>query len=103
MGHQVRYDGLGGHIGEAEASACAPEEIAWRAPEQRLSVVMPVYNAERFLGEAVASILGQSYADFEFVVVDDGSTDGSLGAIRPFRIRESGSSRMTPTGGWSMP
>src|SRR4051812_17172863 len=43
----------------------------------RLSVVMPVYNAGRFLGAALASVLGQSLSDFELVVVNDGSTDGS--------------------------
>lgn len=38
---------------------------------------MPVYDGEEFLAEAVESILGQSFTDFEFVIVDDGSTDGS--------------------------
>jgi glycosyltransferase involved in cell wall biosynthesis len=38
---------------------------------------MPVYNAKPYLGEALASILAQTCADFEFVIVDDGSTDGS--------------------------
>ncbi len=41
----------------------------------RVSVVMPVRNGERFLDEAVASILSQTVADLELVVVDDGSTD----------------------------
>jgi glycosyltransferase involved in cell wall biosynthesis len=42
-----------------------------------VSVVMPVYNGERFLAEAVESILGQTYANFELVAVDDASTDAS--------------------------
>ncbi len=46
----------------------------------RVSVVMPVYNGEAFLAEAVESILGQTYGDLELVVVDDCSGDGS-GAI----------------------
>lgn len=46
----------------------------------RVSVVMPVYNGEAYLGEAVESILGQTYGDLELVVVDDCSQDGS-GAI----------------------
>jgi hypothetical protein len=41
----------------------------------RVSVVLPVYNAERFVGEAIDSILGQTLADFELIVIDDGSTD----------------------------
>lgn len=45
-----------------------------------LSVVLPVYNGERFLEEAVASVLGQTFADFELIIIDDGSTDSS-GAI----------------------
>ena len=43
----------------------------------RISVVMPVYNGERFLSEAIESILNQSYRDFEFIIVDDGSTDST--------------------------
>lgn len=42
-----------------------------------ISVVMTVFNGERFLREAIDSILGQSYSDFEFIIIDDGSTDSS--------------------------
>lgn len=41
------------------------------------SVLLPVYNGERYLAEAMESVLAQTFADFEFVIVDDGSTDGS--------------------------
>ncbi|HET7816885.1 MAG TPA: glycosyltransferase family A protein [Sphingomicrobium sp.] len=44
---------------------------------ERLSVVMPVHNALPHLDAAVHSILGQTYRDFEFVILDDASTDGS--------------------------
>jgi len=40
-----------------------------------VSVLMPVYNAERYVAEAVESILAQTYTDFEFLIIDDGSTD----------------------------
>jgi hypothetical protein len=46
-----------------------------------LSVVLPVYNAEEYLAEAIESILAQTYTDFEFLIIDDGSTDGSLDII----------------------
>jgi glycosyltransferase involved in cell wall biosynthesis len=40
-----------------------------------ISVVIPAYNHERFVGEAVKSVLDQSCSDLELIVVDDGSTD----------------------------
>jgi glycosyltransferase involved in cell wall biosynthesis len=51
-----------------------------RAPA--VSVVMPVHNAGDYLDAAVRSILDQSLTDFEFVILDDGSTDGSLDRLR---------------------
>lgn len=55
-----------------------------RGHEVRLSVVMSVYNAERYLERAVESILGQDLEGFEFIVIDDGSTDGSGEILRSF-------------------
>ncbi len=49
-----------------------------------ISVLMPVYNAERYIAEAIASVLQQSYAHFEFIIVNDGSTDGSRNIIKTF-------------------
>lgn len=49
-----------------------------------VSVVMPVYNAERFLAEAIESILNQTFTDFEFIIVNDGSTDGSRDIISKY-------------------
>lgn len=43
-----------------------------------LSIVTPVYNVESYLDRSVQSILGQSYRDIELILIDDGSTDGSL-------------------------
>lgn len=70
----------------------------------RLSVVMPVLNALPFLDAAVESIVGQSFADFEFVILDDGSTDGSTERLRDWAARDprirlvEGGSRLGPAG-----
>ena len=53
------------------------------------SVVMPVRNAQPFLDEAVQSILAQSRGDFEFVILDDASTDGSRERLREWALRDS--------------
>jgi glycosyltransferase involved in cell wall biosynthesis len=55
-----------------------------------LSIVMPVYNVEAYVAEAIESVLGQSFEDIELVIVDDGSQDGSMAICRGFndpRIR----------------
>jgi cellulose synthase/poly-beta-1,6-N-acetylglucosamine synthase-like glycosyltransferase len=59
-------------------------------PVPTLTAVMPVYNTAPFVEEAVRSVLAQSFSDFELLVVDDGSTDGSaeiVEAIGDPRIR----------------
>jgi glycosyltransferase involved in cell wall biosynthesis len=52
-----------------------------------VSVIIPVYNYERYLGEAVESVLGQTYQNLEVIVVDDGSTDESSEVARSFAAR----------------
>ena len=47
------------------------------AATPKVTVLMPVYNGERYLRAAMASILTQSFTDFEFLIIDDGSTDAS--------------------------
>jgi glycosyltransferase involved in cell wall biosynthesis len=47
----------------------------------RLCVIMPAYQAAAYIGEAIASILAQSHAQFELLVVDDGSTDGTADIV----------------------
>lgn len=48
----------------------------------RFSVIVPVYNVETFVGDALNSVKQQTFSDFECIVVNDGSTDGSLERIR---------------------
>jgi len=55
-----------------------------RTKAPRVSVIMPVYNADFFLGQAIESILGQTFTDFEFVIVDDGSRDRSWEIIEAY-------------------
>lgn len=58
--------------------------------EPLVSVVMPAYNAERTIAEAIRSVLAQTWTNWELVVVDDGSTDGTWNVIASFtdtRIR----------------
>ena len=42
-----------------------------------ISVIVPVYNVERYLDECVQSVLRQTYTDLEILLIDDGSTDAS--------------------------
>src|SRR6185369_10635095 len=55
----------------------------------RVSVVMPVHNALPYLDAAVESILSQTFGDFEFVILDDASTDGSTERLRYWASRDS--------------
>jgi len=49
-----------------------------------VSIIIPCYNAERWVGEAIDSCLAQTYRPLEIIVVDDGSTDGSLEIIKEY-------------------
>lgn len=64
--------------------------VKWKAIMNKLiSVIMPVYNVESYLAEAIESVLAQRYADFELIIVNDGSTDSSLDICQKFAIMDS--------------
>ena len=50
-----------------------------------LTVLMPVYNAGKYLSQAIESILNQSFQNFEFLIIDDGSTDNSIEIIQSYK------------------
>jgi glycosyltransferase involved in cell wall biosynthesis len=57
-------------------------------PELPISVLMPVYNRREYVRLAVESILGQTFGHFEFVIIDDGSTDGATDILREYARRD---------------
>lgn len=50
-----------------------------------ISVVMPTYNVEKYVAEAIESVLNQTFNNFEFIIVDDGSTDSTKSIIQSFK------------------
>lgn len=60
-----------------------------RAPENRsaVSVIMPIYNGERYVQEALDSVFAQTFCDYDVVCVDDGSTDRSFQLLEQYRSR----------------
>src|SRR5690625_4558810 len=66
-----------------------------------ISVIIPCYNAEEYVRDAIASVLAQTYQPLEVICVDDGSTDGTLGVLRSLEAEHSDIMRVLagPNGG----
>lgn len=60
-----------------------PQEVENMVP--LISVVLPVYNGEEYLAEAIDSILEQTFSNFELIIIDDGSTDSSLAILKRYQ------------------
>ena len=52
--------------------------------DTKISIVVPMYNAARYIDETLKSVLSQTYEDWELIIVDDGSTDGSPDIVRGY-------------------
>lgn len=53
-----------------------------------ISIITPVYNKEKYISHAIESVLNQSYSDFEYIIVDDGSTDASATIVDEYAKRD---------------
>ena len=73
----------GSNSGVSEAGPAGGDQTAPKA-----SVLMPTYNDERFIRKAIESILGQTFGDFEFVIVNDGSTDDTARILAEYAERD---------------
>ena len=54
----------------------------------KVSVIVPVYNAEKYLGEAIESVLNQTYTDFELLLINDRSTDNSKAICEKYALKD---------------
>lgn len=55
--------------------------------EQKVSIILPVYNAEKYLQRCIDSIIGQDYNSIELIAIDDGSKDGSWDILKEYQDR----------------
>jgi CDP-glycerol glycerophosphotransferase (TagB/SpsB family)/glycosyltransferase involved in cell wall biosynthesis len=81
---------VGGRAKRAVRRVAGRPLVAWERRSLRpvLSVVMPVYNVEAYLREALDTVLTQSLHNLEVIAVDDGSTDGCLAILREYERRD---------------
>jgi len=70
------------HARQPRGSALTLGALSAPAPTPLVSVVIPVYNGERFLRDAVETVLAQRYPSLEIIIVDDGSTDGTEALVK---------------------
>lgn len=64
------------------------------------SIIVPVFNSQQYIEECVKSVLNQSYDDYELIIVDDGSTDGSLKICRALQRKHEKKIRLITQSNW---
>lgn len=64
------------------------EEEFYNQDNPSISVVMPAYNSEKYLSATIESILNQTYKNFEFLVINDGSTDSTEEIVKAFMLKD---------------
>ena len=74
--------------GSMEGKREKGEEVMNGKGTAKVSVIVPVYNAERYLKQCVESILAQTLKNVEIIFVDDGSTDGSLEILKDYQAKD---------------
>ena len=57
--------------------------------EGKISVIVPIYNQERYLNKSISSIINQKYTNLEIILINDGSTDSSIEIIDDFVLKDS--------------
>ena len=56
--------------------------------DELVSIIVPMYNSEKYLDECISSILSQDYKNIELILVDDGSTDGTLKKAKEYENKD---------------
>jgi GT2 family glycosyltransferase/polysaccharide pyruvyl transferase WcaK-like protein len=92
MAAMLDANGLPHQLGEQAASREPARVETAQRTAPRVTVLLPVHDAERYLPEAIESVLAQSFCDFELLAIDDGSRDGSAAILdayarRDYRVR----------------